>query len=123
MKKIRYISIFVAALCVISWPLISLAHVHVEKSIPADGASLSQSPQKIDVWFTGKVNAEWSKIEVTNSDGKRVDLDNPTNDKDDKHLSIGLKPLDSGEYSVKLNVISGDGHRVKGSISFAIHKK
>ena len=97
-----------------------MAHAHTEKTQPADGQTLEQSPKTVEAWFTEKVSDEWSKIEVSDADGKRVDDGKVSNGDDPKHLSVGLKPLPSGSYNVKLNVISGDGHRVKGLFSFNV---
>jgi len=107
-------------LLLLSWPLTAMAHVHTEKTQPADGQTLEQSPTTVEAWFSGKVSDEWSKIEVSDADGKRVDDGKISNGGDPSHLSVGLKPLASGSYNVELNVISGDGHRVKGHFSFNV---
>ena len=118
LRKLK--TVLMAAFLAMAWPLVSFAHVHMDKSAPANGASLSAPPQNVEVWFSGKVAAEWSKIEVTDADGKRVDTGEVSDGGDPKHLSVGLKPLAPGSYDVKLNVISGDGHRVKGLFSFSV---
>lgn len=110
----------IGAFLVMAWPLVSFAHVHMERTAPADGAMLSASPQNVEVWFSGKVAAEWSQIKVIDASGIRVDTGELSNGDDPKHLSVGLKPLRAGDYDVKLNVISGDGHRVKGSFTFSV---
>jgi len=107
-------------LLVVGWPSVSLAHVHMERSIPENGAHLKQAPRKIQLWFSGKVAGEWSKVSVMDAKGQRVDAGEVTDAGDPKHLEVGLEPLGPGTYDVKLNVISGDGHRVKGSISFTV---
>ena len=113
------ISLF-AAFLLLGWPLVSMAHVHVERSRPADGETLAHGPKAVEVWFSGKVSDEWSKIKVTDADGNRVDTGDISNGDDPDHLSAALKPLGSGRYSVELNVVSGDGHRVKGHFSFTV---
>ena len=101
-------------------PVAAFAHAHLEKSDPADGAKLTTAPTKVQAWFSEKVAAEWSKIRVMDSDGKQVDTGNVSNDGDPRHLSVEVPALPAGEYTVKLNVISGDGHRVLGRFSFTI---
>ena len=109
------------ALLMITWPLAASAHTHLEKSDPADKATLATAPQSVQLWFSDKVAAEWSKIVVTGGDGQRVDQDQVSADTaDPKHLQAGLKPLVPGDYKVDWNVISGDGHRVKGSFTFSV---
>jgi len=107
-------------LALLCWPVITLAHVHLDRSSPSKGESLANSPKTIELWFSGKVDAEWSKITVSDNDGNRVDTGEVSNGDDPEHLSASLKPLKSGEYTVRLNVISGDGHRVKGHYSFTV---
>lgn len=116
----RFRTILLSILLILTWSEICLAHVHMDKSAPADGASLNIAPKTVQVWFSGKVAAEWSHIEVTNSKGERVDIGETKNGESTKHLIVELRPLPSGTYHVKLNVVSGDGHRVKGSFSFTV---
>jgi len=104
----------------LAWPLVSSAHVHMKKSDPLKGAHYSVAPEMVQVWFSGKVSAEWSEIHVMDANGNRVDRDEVTHGENRKHIKVGLKPLTSGTYNVKLKVISNDGHRVKGSFSFSV---
>lgn len=103
-----------------AWPVISYAHVSLAKSEPANGAVLDISPKHINVWFSGKVSAEWSKVEITDASGNQIETGDISNGGDSKHLSVAMETLPSGHYDVKLNVVSGDGHRVKGSFSFSV---
>lgn len=108
-------------LFLLAWPLAGSAHTHLERSEPAKQAVLDAAPPAIHLWFSEKVSAEWSKIEVTDAAGKRVDRQQVTgDDADPKHIQAELEPLAPGTYQVKWNVISGDGHRVKGNYSFTV---
>jgi methionine-rich copper-binding protein CopC len=110
-----------SGLFMLAWPLAGSAHTHMEKSEPADKATLSSAPTAVHLWFSEKVSAEWSKIEVTDAGGQRVDKQQVTADAaDPKHVQTELEPLTGGTYQVKWNVISGDGHRVKGSFTFTV---
>jgi methionine-rich copper-binding protein CopC len=110
-----------SGLLMIAWPLASSAHSHLEKSDPADKATLSAPPKSVQLWFSEKVAAEWSKIIVTDAGGKRVDQEKVAEDKDDpKHIQVDLNALQPGSYQVNWNAISGDGHRVKGDFSFSV---
>jgi methionine-rich copper-binding protein CopC len=110
-----------SALLMLAWPLAGNAHTHMEKSEPADKSVLTAAPTAIQLWFSEKISAEWSKIEVTDAAGTRVDKQQVTADSaDPKHIQTELNPLTAGEYQVKWNVISGDGHRVKGTFSFTV---
>lgn len=102
------------------WPGLSLAHVHLLKSVPERGAVLSQPPTQVQLWFSGKVAADWSQVVVSDSDGTRVDKLDLKQGEDARHLVESLKALGAGHYTVRFNVVSGDGHRVKESFSFSI---
>lgn len=110
-----------SGLLMLAWPLVGSAHTHLEKSEPAKEAVLDTAPTAIHLWFSEKVSAEWSKIEVTDAGGQRVDKQQVTADNaDPKHIQAELNALPAGSYAVKWNVISGDGHRVKGDFTFTV---
>ena len=120
MKSTRFATALFGLLLLLGWPLVSSAHTHMEKSSPEKGAQLATAPAAVELWFSGKVAAEWSTIEVTDAGGKRVDKGEVSSGDDPKHLGIELQPLPAGSYDVHWNAISGDGHRVKGSFSFVV---
>jgi len=102
------------------WSQQSFAHTHLTKSSPEKGAVLSAAPTQVNLWFTNKVDAEWSSIKVFDASGNRVDKEAVTNAEGMDNLRIELKPLSPGKYEVKWSGVSGDGHRVKGSFSFTV---
>lgn len=115
------ISALLAAAVLLSLPVVSQAHVHVKKSIPEKGEVLSKAPPVLQIWFSGEVEAEWSKVSVLDANGKRVDSGDARNvHGDQSSLEVSLKPLPAGAYEARLNVISSDGHRVKGEIDFKV---
>jgi methionine-rich copper-binding protein CopC len=121
MNQKSYVAGLLSSLLLIAWPLTSNAHSHLEKSDPADKTTLSTPPKTVQLWFSDKVAAEWSKIVVTSADGKRVDQEKVAEDKNDpKHIQVDLNTLVPGNYQVNWNAISGDGHRVKGEFSFGV---
>jgi methionine-rich copper-binding protein CopC len=121
MNQKTIIAGLLSSLLLITWPLTGNAHSHLEKSDPADKASLSVPPKTVQLWFSDKVAAEWSKIVVTGADGKRVDQEKVAEDNNDpKHIQVDLNTLVPGNYQVNWNAISGDGHRVKGEFSFSV---
>ena len=120
MKKRKSVYATLGMVLTLAWSASSFAHVHLVKSVPEKNAVLSEAPSQIQLWFTGKVAAEWSQVVVTDSKGLRVDMQALSHGDDPRHLVEKLKPLAPGDYNVKLNVVSGDGHRVKESFSFSI---
>jgi len=102
-------------------PSIVLAHVHVDRTTPAKNALVSPPPKVFQLWCSGGVEAEWSRIVVKDAQGKPVqtgDIRPITNDP--KSLEVDLKPLSPGRYKVRWNLIAHDGHRVKGGLQFEV---
>ena len=93
----------------------ALAHALYEKSQPATGSQL-ETPGQIQVWFTEDVEPEFSRLEVLDTNRRRVDLD-------DSHATLGtgralivsVPQLPDGTYMVAWRALSAvDGHVTRG---------
>jgi copper resistance protein C len=107
------------------WLLLScvpaLAHARLVQEEPADGAALAESPDRVKLRFSEPVDAQFSPLEVRNSEGERVDEDNARVDPHDARVVIvDLKELPEGSYGVEWRVTSIDGHVVDGRYGFAV---
>lgn len=110
-----------AVLCII--PSVASAHAYLVKSVPAGRATLFSSPGKIQLWFNERLEAKYSSASVYDPDGKRVDMENAQVSADDpRQLSVALKQLPPGRYTVKFRVLSVDGHVVEQSYPFTIRE-
>ena len=110
-----------ASFCLI--PAVASAHAYLVKSVPAGRATLFSSPEKIQLWFNERLEPKYSSASVFDPDGKRVDADNAQVSADDpKQLSVVLKQLPSGRYTVKFRVLSVDGHVVEQSFPFTVRE-
>jgi copper resistance protein C len=108
-----------------AWLLLScvpaLAHARLVQEEPADGATLAESPHRVELRFSEPVDAEFSPLEVRNSEGERVDKDNARVDPDDARVLVAdLEELSEGTYIVEWRVTSLDGHVVEGGYKFAV---
>lgn len=104
-------------------PSLAFAHAYLIKSVPPGRATLFASPAKIQLWFNERLEPRYSSISVLDADGKRVDLDNArVSTEDAKQLAIGIKPLQSGRYTVKFRVLSVDGHVVEQGFPFTVRE-
>jgi copper resistance protein C len=108
-----------------AWLLLScvpaLAHARIVQEEPADGATLAESPDRVELRFSEPVDAEFSPLEVRNSEGERVDKDNARVDPDDARVVVvNLEELTEGSYTVEWRVTSIDGHVVDGRYGFAV---
>src|SRR3712207_3922541 len=107
------------------WLLLScvpaLAHARLVQEKPADGATLAGSPDRVELRFSEPVDAEFSPLEVRDSEGERVDEDNARIDPADAGVLIAdLEELSAGSYTVEWRVTSIDGHVVEGRYGFAV---
>lgn len=100
------------------WSPLSLAHIHLERSSPAEGETVA-GVAAVELWFSGRVAAEWSRIEVRDGGGRGVEVGDVSSDAAG-HLRVGVEALAPGPYEVRWNVVAGDGHRIKGTFSFTV---
>lgn len=102
----------------------ALAHAHLKSQLPAEGAAIeqAQAPKVITLDFSEGIELAFSKVKVTNADGKEItvgklSLDPVNNTK----LLLPLEgKLAEGNYLVDWNVVSVDGHKTKGSYQFSV---
>lgn len=102
-------------------PNAAFAHAYLEKAVPAQRAVLFASPERVQLWFNERLEAAFCTLKVTDDADRSVDQedmriapDNP------KMLSVGLRPLTPGVYTVKFRVLSVDGHVVTNQFSFSV---
>jgi methionine-rich copper-binding protein CopC len=98
-------------------------HAFLDHAAPPVGSTLNAAPDRLRLWFTQQLEPAFSGIEVDDAKGLRVDTGNATlNPNDGTLLSVGLKPLGPGTYTVHWHVVSVDSHRTEGSWTFVIAK-
>ncbi len=92
------------------------AHARLEKTSPADGASLTAAPPEIMLRFNEVVNGDLSEVTVKTGS---TDVAKGSVDVEGDSL---YQPLDSdmpeGDYTVTYKVVSADGHPVSGTFDF-----
>ncbi len=104
------------------------AHARLTRSVPEAGAQLTLSPARVELWFNELLDGgEFNTITVLpSSEGpaaNRISLSTGKAEVDGKertHLTIDLKPLPPGEYTVEWRVLSLDGHSAPGRFKFKI---
>jgi methionine-rich copper-binding protein CopC len=102
-------------------PSAVLAHAYLVKSVPAQRAVLYRAPAKIQLWFNERLEPRYSSLSVSNSDGKPVAAGAAEIAAEDpKKLSVAVKPLPAGRYTIKFRVLSVDGHIAQDQFSFTI---
>ena len=113
---LRFVSV---ALVTLALSLAAGAHTKVEKTTPADGATLTAAPASVEIVFNEKPDVKLTKITVTGPSGK-VKL-GPTHSMSEKSVMAAITgPLPDGKYAVAWQTSGDDGHVVKGAFSFSV---
>jgi methionine-rich copper-binding protein CopC len=106
-------------LVVLALSLVVGAHTKLEKSVPADGATLTAAPSSVELVFNEKPDVKLTKIAVTGPSGK-VAL-GPAHSMSEKSVMTAVTgPLADGKYAVTWQTSGDDGHVVKGAFSFSV---
>lgn len=96
------------------------AHTHLETSVPADGAVLSEGPATLELSFGDEVQLLRLGFTVVTATDDTVKPDFQPSATAAKTFSIPLPALASGAYTVSWTVLGADGHRIEGHFSFTI---
>lgn len=123
MSKRLWAANCVAAFLAIAAPSAAMAHAFPDHAVPAVGATVEKAPTQVQIWFTEKLEPAFSKVEVLDAKGARVDRDDAKVDAQDPSiLRVSLKPLPPGIYQVVWHVVSVDTHATQGDFNFTIAK-
>jgi copper resistance protein C len=96
------------------------AHAFLDHSSPAVGATVP-APKQVSIWFTEQVEPAFSRIEVTDSAGNRVDDGGTHIDAANRELlHVAVKKLPPGTYKVTWHVVSVDTHHTQGDFTFTV---
>ena len=118
MRPLRFLSSFAA--CIL-WFGPAGAHARLERSTPAVGATLSQIPAAVTIYFDSELEPVFSKLIVNNEQGEKVSAgDGAVSPDNHKMLVTKVAVAGKGTYHVFWDVVSHDGHRVKGDYVFTV---
>jgi copper resistance protein C len=117
-------STFLAALSLLSLAATApcaFAHAFPDHALPAVGSTVSPAPHEVKIWFTGKLEPAFSKLEVHDAGGAAVDQGDAAVDPQDTTLMhVSLKPLQPGTYKVHWHAVSVDTHATDGDFTFTV---
>ena len=106
------LSVALLAAAVPAW-----AHSELRRSVPAASAVLDQPPDRIELYFSERVQLTALRLHRVGGDEimlPRRSIREATSE------TIALPPLTPGEYRAEWRIISADGHPVGGVIPFRI---
>jgi len=97
----------------------AFAHAFLDHADPKVGSTVSTSPAAITIVFTEGVEPKFSRIEVFDENGRKLDtrgLEHPKGDQ----LVVALPPLKPGKYKVHWSAVSVDTHATEGTFDFSV---
>ncbi len=101
--------VLLAILAALAWALSDRvgAHSGLRVSSPADGATLRESPTRVQLTFLEKPETSLSTIHVVDTLGVAYDAGRPEPvDGDPLSIAVHLRPLGRGLYTVRWRVVS-----------------
>jgi len=100
-------------------PTAALAHNHLLKTDPVDGATLKSAPAHIGLWFQEKPDLTVTKLEVKGPTGAIVV--GPVHLMSNNSIMSDLQgKLAPGSYVVTWQTAGDDGHVSKGQFTFTL---
>lgn len=95
-------------------------HMALQKTMPEADAVLSESPGRIQMWFTQLPDPAVSRLTLEGANGEVALGDTEVVD-DDKSLRAMLpSALGVGAYTVKWRTAGDDGHLQRGEFAFTV---
>jgi methionine-rich copper-binding protein CopC len=102
-------------------PDVTLPHITMEKSEPADGSTVA-SVSEIRLFFTGAPLMRGASVRVVTTGRQLMRSSPPAPDAEDpKQLFVTIDPpLPPGSYVVQWRCIADDGHVMRGDFRFDV---
>jgi methionine-rich copper-binding protein CopC len=110
----------VAALMICSCQF-AQAHAYPTQQAPAAGATVATSQKDVVIDFDDGLEPAFSSITVTDSHGDAVTAGKAVVDSSNKkRMSVTLRTLSPGVYTVSWVAVAADGHRTQGHYKFTV---
>ena len=120
-SKIIAAALALAATLTSTSPL--LAHAFLDHSDPAVGSTVPTAPAVMHLWFTQELEPAFSSVTVSDQSGATVSDGSATIDPSSpSEMTVKLKQLPPGTYTVKWHVLSVDTHTTTGDFNFQVGK-
>lgn len=100
------------------------AHAVLLESVPADGELLAGPPAEVALRFNESVEVTPDGIRVLDPEGERVDLEDARHGDTREWVRVSLSDTaEDGTYLASWEVLSADGHVIRGSLVFHIGER
>ena len=94
------------------------AHARIVSTTPGAGDVLASAPKRVTIRFDDTVRVLGGTTVVGNSDKRGVTAGKPS--ASGRVVTIPLRKLRDGDYTVRWSVLSDDGHTIDGVFAFAV---
>lgn len=103
-------------------PNLAWSHAALTRSVPGNREVLVRPPERLQLKFNEKVEAQFSTVRLEAADGTPQPLGTPEASASDPYqLEAAVNaPLAAGKYTVHYRVLSQDGHVIERSYSFTL---
>jgi methionine-rich copper-binding protein CopC len=102
-------------------PAVAAAHGVLERTDPRAGASVKAVPAQVRLWFTGALEPAYSRVQVLDVEGRRMDLGDSALEPGNRALlRVSVPALGPGRYRVVWRVLSVDSHLTEGEFAFRV---
>lgn len=125
--KFIQLGIVAALALAMAMPREASAHAKLESSTPKDKAKLKETPKQIELRFSELLDDKFNTVEVYPSSQVKekthsnlADGEPKVDAKDHTRLTVSLKSLPPGDYTVDWRVLSRDGHSAPGRFTFKV---
>jgi copper resistance protein C len=111
----------IATAALLLYATAALAHAHLVRAAPAEGATVKEAPTEVTLKFNERLEPSFSAAVIRDAAGKQVDKADAHVDKADRTtVRVSLPPLEPGVYTVEWRVMSADTHKVNGNFTFRV---
>lgn len=97
-----------------------LGHAILLQAEPAANSQLRSSPEQIRLTFNERLEKQLFHIKVRDQRGVMVTNQSALLSEDQRQVQLNIPTLSEGVYTVSYQVISADGHPIKGAYIFTI---
>ncbi|WP_179405525.1 copper resistance CopC family protein [Burkholderia guangdongensis] len=97
------------------------AHAYPTHQAPGAGSTVTDAQKDVAIDFDDGLEPAFSSIAVTDAQGNAAASGKAVVDPSNrKHMSVALKPLAPGIYTVSWIAVAADGHRTQGHYTFTV---
>jgi copper resistance protein C len=114
----RTLTFAISALLTVMAGTAAQAHAFLDHAEPRVGSTVPTAPRELILSYTQNLEPAFSSVEVSDSNGARVDLGKPRINAG--VMRVALKQLPPGTYRVRWQVLSVDTHTTEGSFTFHV---